>query len=97
MWEKIKNIFGSIASATPATIVRTIVMLISLINMVCAVMGWTPIDIDEDAIYQIVSSIAAVLTTIWAWWKNNSFTAEAQEADAVCAELKNAKHAKTIK
>lgn len=90
MWEKIKSFFSAIATATPQTIVRTIVMLITLINMVCAVMGWTPIDIDEDAIYQVVSSIAAVLATIWAWWKNNSFTSAAKEADEV---LKTAKHA----
>lgn len=94
MGEKIKNLFGAIASATPQTIVRTIVLILTLVNMVCAMIGFTPIEIDENAIYQVVSALAAVLASIWAWWKNNSFTAAAQEADQLCSDLKTAKHAK---
>lgn len=57
-------------------------------------MGWTPIEIQEDTIYQIVSGVGVIMSALWAWWKNNSFTTIAREADEYGEKLKEAKHAK---
>lgn len=90
----LNNICLALSTITPATAARTIILFIMVINSVCALMGWTPLDIQEDTVYQIVSAIGLILSSIAAWWKNNSFTSAAQQADEYCAELKNAKHAK---
>lgn len=70
------------------TIVRTIVMFIALINGVCALMGWAPLELDEDMVYAAVSGVALIGSTLWAWWKNNPITPAAQEAQAYLVELK---------
>ena len=70
------------------TIIRTIVLGIALLNQIFAMFGVSQLDIDDDVIYQLVTAIATIGSAVWAWWKNNSFTAEAQEADKVLEELK---------
>lgn len=71
------------------TIVRTIVLIIALANQVLAIMGKDIFPVTEEQIYQIVSIIVTVGASVWAWWKNNSFTKNAIQADAVLAKLKN--------
>lgn len=70
------------------TIVRTILAAIALLNTVLIMLGKTPLDLDENTIYIVASGIATIATTIWAWWKNNSFTHNALCADAYKKELK---------
>lgn len=70
------------------TIIRTIVLGIALLNQIFAMFGVPQLDIDDDVIYQLVTAIATIGSAVWAWWKNNSFTTAAQEADKVLEELK---------
>lgn len=70
------------------TIIRTIVLGIALLNQIFAMFGISQLDIDDDVIYQVVTAIATIGSAVWAWWKNNSFTTAAQEADKVLEELK---------
>lgn len=72
-----------------STIARTIVLFLALINQICAVKGWIPLDISEDTIYQLCTALATVIASIWAWWKNNSFTESAIEADQFMKKLKS--------
>lgn len=76
-----KNI--NFAGVTPETWARTIVLFIALINQILAIMGKGQIEIAESDIYQICSLVFTVISTIWAWWKNNSFSVSAQNGDAV--------------
>lgn len=73
------------------TIIRTIVLIIALFNQGLAIFGKEAFPITEDQIYQVVTLIATIASAVWAWWKNNSFTANAIEADKF---LKNLKHQK---
>ena len=73
------------------TIVRTIVLLIALVNQVLAIAGKEAFPVTEDQVYQIVSLIVTVAASVWAWWKNNSFTKAALEADKVMTQLKSNK------
>lgn len=70
------------------TIARTICLAIALGNQVLAVSGKGTLDIVEEDVYQVVSLIATIITTIVAWWKNNSFTKAAISADEVLLEGK---------
>ena len=70
------------------TIARTIVLLLALLNQICAIMGWTPLDISEGTVYQLSSLAVTVVASVWAWWKNNSLTKEAILADQKLKELK---------
>lgn len=68
------------------TVIRTVIAAIALVNTVLAMCGATQIVIDDTqvaAIYEGVSAIITITTTLWAWWKNNSFTQPAITADSV--------------
>ena len=68
------------------TIARTVAVVGVLINQFLVIFGKEKLPFKEDEIYQGVSMVLSVGATLWAWWKNNSFTAEAQAGD----NLKNA-------
>lgn len=71
------------------TIVRLIVMILSMVNMLLTVNGKNPLPWSEDEMYMGLSQAAAILTTVWTWWKNNSFTKEAIKADEYLEDLRN--------
>ena len=73
------------------TIARTIVLFIALANQVLAIAGKEVFPVTEDQVYQIVTLVATIGASVWAWWKNNSFTANAIKADKVLTELKSGK------
>lgn len=70
------------------TIVRTIVLIIALANQILAILGKEAFPVTDDQIYQIVSLIVTIGASVWAWWKNNSFTEAAIEGDKVKDRLK---------
>lgn len=63
------------------TIIRTIILVVALANQILTSTGKNPLPFAEDDIYNLVTIIATVGTSIWAWWKNNSFTQKAIKAD----------------
>ena len=63
------------------TIVRTIVLVVALLNQILVASGLSPLPIEDETLAEIVSSIITIIAAVWAWWKNNSFTPEAIEAD----------------
>ena len=71
--------------------IRLAVLLILLINQTLMLFGWSPLPFSEEEIYEAASSVALVITALWTWWKNNSVTKEAEEADQYLQELKKMK------
>lgn len=71
------------------TIVRTIVLIIALANQALAIAGKEAFPVTEDQVYQGVTLIVTIGASVWAWWKNNSFTKNAIEADKVLDQLKS--------
>ncbi len=71
---------------TKGTLIRTILLVLALINQILAVFGKSPIPIDDDTVTNLISTVWTVIASLIAWWKNNSFTDKAIKADKV---LKN--------
>ena len=73
------------------TIIRTVVLVVALVNQGLTIFGYCPLPFESA---EVESGVAMLLTTgasLWAWWKNNSFTKKAIEADKVLDNLKGAK------
>lgn len=70
------------------TIIRTIVLVIALVNQALTIAGKNPLPFEDEEITEFLSYIFTVAASLWAWWKNNSFTQNALEADKVLDELK---------
>lgn len=65
----------------PDTIIRTAVLFIALVNMILEATGHSIIPITDEQVSEIVTLVFTVGASVWAWWKNNSFTEKAIEAD----------------
>jgi SPP1 family holin len=63
------------------TIIRTVLLVLSLVNSILAAAGKNPLPFAEEEAYPVVSAIVTAVVSIWAWWKNNSFTKGAIAAD----------------
>lgn len=70
------------------TIARTIILILALINQLLVATGHAVINIAEEDINALISTIFTIIAAITAWWKNNSFSKAAIEADKVMEELK---------
>lgn len=70
------------------TIIRTIILIVALINQILTSTGHSIIPITDEQITEIISLLFTVAASLWAWWKNNSFTPNALQADEVLQELK---------
>ena len=75
------------------TIVRLVALGLAILNMVFGIFGWTPIPMDgtAEAIYEVVSIVAMVGTSIWNMWKNNNFTAAAKLVQKILEAIKKGK------
>lgn len=71
-----------------ATWIRTIVLIIALINQILIVLGANPLPFSEEGIFEGVSALVTVAASLWSWWKNNSFTKAAIKADEYKDKLK---------
>lgn len=71
------------------TVIRTVILAIALLNQILTVSGANPLPFSEDELYTILSTVATAIIAIWTWWKNNSFTKAAIEADEYMSKLKS--------
>ncbi len=67
---------------------RTVVLIVALLNQVLTMSGKNPLPWSDAEVYEAVTTILTVAASLWAWWKNNSFTPEAIECDKIMAEKK---------
>ena len=71
------------------TIIRTVILVIALINQILSATNHSPLPISDATIEQLLSTLITVVASVWAWWKNNSFTQEAIQADEYMHSLKD--------
>ena len=70
------------------TIIRTVLQLVAIINIILQMTGKNTLPFTDDEISQFISLVFLICTSIATWWKNNSFTKNAIEADKLLDQLK---------
>ena len=75
-------------SVSKGTIVRTILMLIAIVNMGLKYLGYDVITADETGITDMVEYLIDVAIVFVGFWKNNSYTDKAIKADEFLKNLK---------
>ena len=87
---KLKNI-------SKGTIIRTALLLLALVNQVLTICGVSPIPIEDEQLTLLLSTAWTIGQSAWGFWKNNSFTGAAIEADKTLRKLKRYKKARRYK
>lgn len=70
------------------TIIRTVTLALALVNQILTSTGHSVIPVSDDQIAEGISLAFTVGASIWAWWKNNSFTQAAIRADLTLDALR---------
>ena len=73
------------------TIVRTIILALALINQILTSIGYGPLPIGNEQLETLISVGFTVAASLWAWWKNNSVTKAARQADNYLDAIKASK------
>ena len=73
---------------TKSTIVRTILVALVIINFVLEKCGLDIIPTDEHFIFMAVETLIEIAIIGVGFWKNNSFSKKAIQADAFLKELR---------
>ena len=71
------------------TITRTAVLLLALTNQILSACGKPVLPIESATVEQLVTAGITTVAALIAWWKNNSFTVAALEADKTYDRLKS--------
>lgn len=74
--------------STP-TIIRTVVLLLALVNNCLTMAGISPLPIEDEQITELLSMVFTIGAAVWSWWKNNSFTKAAIAGDNLMHSLKD--------
>ena len=74
------------------TLTRTAVLGLALANQLLSAAGKSVLPINNAQLEQMISSGLTVGAALAAWWKNNSVTSEAIEADEFMAKMKKSVH-----
>lgn len=70
------------------TIIRTVILIVALVNQGLTVAGKSILPITDEQITELISLAFTIGASIWAWWKNNSFTKNAIAADEYLKDLR---------
>ncbi len=74
-----------------ATILRTILILLVIINLVLKKLGFDPLNISQNEIAEFVELAIEIGVIITGWWYNNSFSKKALKAQKYLQELRKEK------
>lgn len=70
------------------TVIRTTVLLFAVVNQLLTATGKNPLPFSEEEVYQALTAVLTAVSSITAWWKNNSFSQAAILADEYKDSLK---------
>ena len=71
------------------TVIRTVCLLLALVNLTLETFGKNIIPISDEQVSELITLIFTIVTSVTAFWKNNSFTQEAIIADGLMKDMKN--------
>ena len=88
MWKHYPELHQMTNKKIPAaTIARTVVLALALVNQLLSAAGKPVLPIDSASVEQWVTAGLTTAAAIWAWWENNSFTPEAIHADELLDQM----------
>ncbi len=70
------------------TIVRTVILILALVNQCLSIAGKAVLPVTDDQVEQILTLGITIVVSLWNWWKNNSYTTAAIEGDQLMHRLK---------
>jgi SPP1 family holin len=70
-------------------IIRLVLLTLAVTNQTLVMLGRSPLPFEDDTIVMLLSAGFTIVTSLWAYWKNNSFTKEAVQADEVLQILRD--------
>ena len=73
---------------TKGTILRTIMLLIVIINMILKKLGIDALNIEEGTVSAFIETAIEISVIAVSFWKNNSFSKNALRADKFLKDLK---------
>ena len=71
------------------TIARTACLLLALTNQILSACGKPVLPIESATVEQLVTAGITTVAALIAWWKNNSFTTAAIQADKYLEDKKS--------
>ena len=74
-----------------ATLARTAALALALTNQVLSACGRPVLPIESATVEQLVTTGLTVAAALASWWKNNSFTPAAIQADDYLEQLREKK------
>lgn len=81
---------------TKGTIIRTILMVIVLINLVLKAFGKSAITVDDGVIANVVETVIEIAAIAVGFWKNNSYSEKALKADKFLQDLRNEEESEEV-
>lgn len=70
------------------TIIRTVCLVLALANQTLMMTGHNILPISDEQVAEALTLGFTIVTSLWAWWKNNSFTKAALVADELMHDIK---------
>lgn len=80
-----------IAGVTLGTFIRTGILVLALINTTLQLMGLEVLPFAPEDVELFLTALFNAVAALLVWWKNNSFTREAKEADEIMRSKKKLK------
>ena len=71
------------------TIIRLVILVLALVNQILTSTGHSVLPIDNEMATQIITLLFTAIASIVAYWKNNSWTQAAKQADEYLKTLKD--------
>ena len=72
---------------TKSTIIRTVMLLLVILNLILKAFGLSPISADEGEIGAILETVLEIAVIVAGFWYNNSFSEKARKADEFLKKL----------
>ena len=79
----------NLKGVTVGTWTRLVSLLLVTANLIASILGYKLIPFEDEQIQEFVSALLVTIVSLYSAWKNNSITAEAQEADQILKEKKS--------
>ena len=79
----------NIKGLTPQSVGGVFILLLALVNAILQIFGYKPVQIGNDEIYEIISTIFLIGASIYTTYKNFNVTTASQTAQELTNAIKN--------